>query len=335
MKQLSIIIPVYNTGKYLDDCLTSLLHQDIPHEQYEIICVNDGSTDNSLEILNGYASDNENIQVIDQQNAGHAAARNVGLQAAQGRYVWFVDSDDYIDAGCLGFLLRILNENQIDFLTVGLTSVSSESHFNNSFYKYENSLTEKLPKHLACSGNRIILRELIVDNHIIWDKRLSPNDDTVFLFYVQLYSRKKAYLPSINYYRRVHSASVTSIKSLAGTKKHISSFMVIAEIFQKEYECCADSKIKHNLKLRIALTVKAILFDAALIYTKKERREFISLLKSKNLYPYTFLWIDLWPKISLKRTLMDWSMLFFPFEFYYDLYSALMYNSKIARRIRS
>lgn len=116
MKQLSIIIPVYNTGKYLDDCLTSLLHQDIPHEQYEIICVNDGSTDNSLEILNGYASDNENIQVIDQQNAGHAAARNVGLQAAQGRYVWFVDSDDYIDAGCLGFLLRILNENQIDFL---------------------------------------------------------------------------------------------------------------------------------------------------------------------------------------------------------------------------
>lgn len=224
MKQLSIIIPVYNTGKYLDDCLTSLLHQDIPHEQYEIICVNDGSTDNSLEILNGYASDNENIQVIDQQNAGHAAARNVGLQAAQGRYVWFVDSDDYIDAGCLGFLLRILNENQIDFLTVGLTSVSSESHFNNSFYKYENSLTEKLPKHLACSGNRIILRELIVDNHIIWDKRLSPNDDTVFLFYVQLYSRKKAYLPSINYYRRVHSASVTSIKSLAGTKKHIFSF---------------------------------------------------------------------------------------------------------------
>jgi len=179
------------------------------------------------------------------------------------------------------------------------------------------------------------LRELIVDNHIIWDKRLSPNDDTVFLFYVQLYSRKKAYLPSINYYRRVHSASVTSIKSLAGTKKHISSFMVMAEIFQKEYECCADSKIKHNLKLRIALTVKAILFDAALIYTKKERREFISLLKSKNLYPYTFLWIDLWPKISLKRTLMDWSMLFFPFEFYYDLYSALMYNSKIARRIRS
>lgn len=257
--------------------------------------INDGSTDNSLEILNGYASDNENIQVIDQQNAGH-----VGLQAAQGRYVWFVDSDDYIDAGCLGFLLRILNENQIDFLTVGLTSVSSESHFNNSFYKYENSLTEKLPKHLACSGNRIILRELIVDNHIIWDKRLSPNDDTVFLFYVQLYSRKKAYLPSINYYRRVHSASVTSIKSLAGTKKHISSFMVMAEIFQKEYECCADSKIKHNLKLRIALTVKLFLFDAALIYTKKERREFISLLKSKNLYPYTFLWIDLWPKISLK-----------------------------------
>lgn len=332
--KLSIIIPVYNTGKYLDDCLISLLHQDIPHEEYEIICVNDGSTDNSLEILNGYASDNENIIVIDQQNAGHAAARNVGLEAAQGRYIWFVDSDDYIDPGCFGFLLYILDTNQIEFLTIGQVPVSSESHFNSISKEYENSLTDKLPKNMACSGNRIFLRDLIINNKIAWDERLSPNDDTVFMFYAQLYSKKSLFLPSVNYYWRQHPESVTHTRSLVWTEKHLSSFIIMAEIFQYEYKRCINPEVKYNIKLRLALTVKSILFDAALIYPKDKRDELLFFLKKKKLYPYTVLWIDIIPKISWKRTLMDWSMLLFPFKPFYDLYSAIIYNSKASKRFR-
>lgn len=90
---LSFIIPVYNTERYLDVCISSLLHQDLPHSDYEIICINDGSTDHSLDIMKKWESEAENVVVIDQRNAGVCTARNTGLDKAVGDYIWFIDSE--------------------------------------------------------------------------------------------------------------------------------------------------------------------------------------------------------------------------------------------------
>lgn len=98
---LSFIVPVYNTEKYLAECLDSLLEQDIPYEEYEIICVNDGSTDGSLDILRRYAEAHSNVIVVDKENGGVASARNAGLDAACGDYIWFFDSDDIIHPNIL------------------------------------------------------------------------------------------------------------------------------------------------------------------------------------------------------------------------------------------
>lgn len=95
MLQLSIIIPVYNAEKFLPDCLNSVLSQHF--EDFEIICINDGSIDNSLEILNDFAKSNANIIVLSQENQGVSAARNAGLAVAKGKYIGFVDADDTID----------------------------------------------------------------------------------------------------------------------------------------------------------------------------------------------------------------------------------------------
>ena len=91
MVDLSIIVPVYNTGKFLEKCLMSCIQQDIPLDRYEIVCVNDGSTDDSLLLLNGIKDRYENVKVISQKNGGLSAARNTGLENAVGKYVWFVD----------------------------------------------------------------------------------------------------------------------------------------------------------------------------------------------------------------------------------------------------
>ncbi|MDY0177208.1 MAG: glycosyltransferase [Lentisphaeria bacterium] len=91
--KLSIIIPVYNTAAYLPECLDSVLTQDL--DKTELLCINDGSTDNSLEILQKYARLDSRIRIIDKANAGVGAARNDGIRAAQGEYVAFMDSDDY------------------------------------------------------------------------------------------------------------------------------------------------------------------------------------------------------------------------------------------------
>src|SRR5690606_24149359 len=96
MLRLSIIIPMYNVEPYIERCLSSLQDQDIPMEEYEIICINDGSPDNSREVVIRFQRQNKNIILIDQSNQGVSKARNNGINVARGKYLLFVDPDDYI-----------------------------------------------------------------------------------------------------------------------------------------------------------------------------------------------------------------------------------------------
>ena len=112
MCDVSVIIPVYNVEKYLRQCLDSVCNQTLA--DIEIICVNDGSTDKSLDILKEYSEIDERITIISQENRGLAASRNVGLKNASGRYVYFLDSDDYIDLECLEKLFKNAISNGSD-----------------------------------------------------------------------------------------------------------------------------------------------------------------------------------------------------------------------------
>ena len=103
--RLSIVIPVYNTGGYLAACINSCLAQNIPSYEYEIILINDGSTDDGMEIIGEYCTKYPNVRAHSQRNCGLSVARNVGLDMATGDYVWFVDSDDTIRKNCLDSLL--------------------------------------------------------------------------------------------------------------------------------------------------------------------------------------------------------------------------------------
>ncbi len=116
MKKLSIIIPVYNVEKYIEKCLLSCLHQDIPLSDYEIIVVNDGTPDNSMSIVEHIAKEHKNIRVISQENQGLSAARNAGLTVAEGEYIWYVDSDDWIAIGALSTIFSIIAEEKPDVI---------------------------------------------------------------------------------------------------------------------------------------------------------------------------------------------------------------------------
>ena len=94
MPKISVIIPIYNSEKYLEECLDSILNQTL--KDIEIICVDDGSTDNSLTILENYAQRDKRIQIFSQQNLHAGIARNHGLEKASGEYVHFMDSDDLL-----------------------------------------------------------------------------------------------------------------------------------------------------------------------------------------------------------------------------------------------
>lgn len=115
--KVSVIIPVYNVEKYLKGCLDSLLAQTF--KDYEALCVNDGSTDNSLLILQEYADRDDRIKIITQENKGLSGARNIGMDNVAGEYMFFLDSDDYIHPQTLEFLHKCALEHNIELVAAG------------------------------------------------------------------------------------------------------------------------------------------------------------------------------------------------------------------------
>ena len=112
--KLSIIVPIYNVEKFLERCVESLVHQDLDKDEYEIILVNDGSTDSSYEIAKKLYNHYDNVVLISQENRGLSVARNTGLEAVRGKYIMFVDSDDFISNNIIGRLVSIADTNNLD-----------------------------------------------------------------------------------------------------------------------------------------------------------------------------------------------------------------------------
>lgn len=168
---LSIIIPVYKVEVYINLCLNSIVKQNI--EAYvELIIVNDGTPDNSMNIVASYAVDHSNIRIINQTNQGLSAARNAGLKIAKGDYVWFVDSDDMIVPGGIKYVLNTISEHiDIDCIASALLlkkeidgTCSIEFTPNK---KYKTSLDYLFDKYNIGACQRYILRkQFLIDNNL-------------------------------------------------------------------------------------------------------------------------------------------------------------------------
>lgn len=222
---ISVIIPVYNVEKYLEDCLKSVVEQD--YVNIQIICVDDGSTDSSLDILNRYAEKYRNIEVFTKDNGGLSSARNYGLVKAKGEYVYFLDSDDKLaDNKCISFIVNRMVDNELDVLCFdGETFFESElmeknnNNYNNyydrikSYGRYEKGFA--LFKELFKDGHyrenmalKCIKRELIINNHLHFMEGMIY-EDAFFSFALVLFSRRVEHVNRKVYLRRVRCGSIT------------------------------------------------------------------------------------------------------------------------------
>lgn len=186
MARISIIIPVYNTEQYLDECLQSVLNQTFA--DIEIICINDGSQDGSGAILDAYAQRDKRIRVVHQENAGVSATRNKGISMARGNYLLMVDSDDYIAPQTCEKLLAVADATQADIVVFGGTTFPADDYINTLMHPRNTVVhngiqalfEERGSFPLAC--NKMYARKLLQKNNISYDESLQLGEDNAFQF---------------------------------------------------------------------------------------------------------------------------------------------------------
>ena len=167
--KLSIVVPIYKVEPYLPKCVESLLAQDLREEDYEIILVDDGSPDLCGEICDGYAARYANVKAVHRKNGGLSAARNTGIEVAQGEYVQFVDSDDYLEPNVLKTLVDKMDSDKLDILRFNYQNVNERYEVfdpykvSKSFVDYRDEvcngltfLTERLG--FGCYACQFIIR---------------------------------------------------------------------------------------------------------------------------------------------------------------------------------
>ncbi len=205
---VSIIIPVYNTEKYIKQCLESLINQKTEFE-YEIICVNDGSTDNSEKILEQF---NKNIQHISIKNSGPGAARNLAIQKAKGQYLLFVDSDDYVEENFIQRMTEEAIKNEADVVICNFYRFRDNNSELEKVNKGKRAIYQKgaiqevlLMEFHSC--NKLFKRELMMQN-------LYPEDmlfeDVVAISEALIDANKIVKIEDYLYYYRRTDNSITN-----------------------------------------------------------------------------------------------------------------------------
>lgn len=226
MTKLSIIVPVYNVEKYLPKCLESLIKQTL--KDIEIICVNDGSMDNSLAILKEFASKDSRIRIIDNQHQGVAKTRNTGIEQSTGEYIGFVDSDDYID---IDFFEKLYNSTTKSNSDIAIASILKHKNFfniyNAKYTKEETAITiqDKIKlcedkKHFFFyAWNKIYHSGFIKENNIKFSEG-QIYEDVMFAIKALYYSNKIISVYGTKYHYIEHENSLTKSKDKTGEKEH-------------------------------------------------------------------------------------------------------------------
>ena len=242
---ISVIVPVYNVAAYLPQCLESILNQD--YEDLQVLLIDDGSTDDSGAICDRFAAQDSRIQVIHQKNGGAASAKNAGLRVASGKYLSFVDSDDYLEPDVYGFLVKTLEEAQADtvqgaFQEVYQSRTESKPLKPETLEGFDYLL--RFPKDFTCAllWNKLYRRGLFNGVFFVEGHKI---DDEYFTYQGFLQPRKV----------------VCTDRVIYNYRKRASSVMASPESAEQRILDCLDSIAKRRQKVRTSVPQLSRAFD--------------------------------------------------------------------------
>ena len=273
---LSIIVTIFNKSKYIKNCIHSILCQS--YTNYELICVDDGSTDNSLEILEEYAKQNKNIKIISKINGGPSSARNAGLNIANGTYIIFIDGDDVIGSNTsttgeeLSNVINLIEQTKVDLLVCPI-SVTYETDFNlkasdDIYYSITKEGKDFISNidissfHVSpCS--KIFKRKLIEDYHLRFPVGLLYED--AYWHYCYCALAKTIYFTQKNFYHYYrHKGSIMNKTFEKKMDMSIQHLYIAEKIYEFYF-----SLNKHNIYKTVLEKMFTDFFCFSLRYSKK------------------------------------------------------------------
>lgn len=292
---VSIIVPVYNVEAYLKKCISSLVDQDLPKDDYEIIAVNDGSTDNSLIILENLKKEYSDIliNIVSQENKGLSEARNTGLKSANGLYIIFVDSDDILLPNTLREVINLCKENNLDVLEFGASGVTdsgsvtftAKTNSNNKVLSGEDYIATI--SYLGSACNKVYNLNFLNKNKL----RFMPN---VFIEDIEFNTRAVYKCDRImatdlviaHFLQR--KGSITRTKNFSKSKKMIYDIFIVLNSINEftNKEVTKNSKTFEALKIRVSSLIATMLIRV-LKETKDNKiaKDILLKLESLDLYP--------------------------------------------------
>lgn len=304
MIKISLIIPVYNVEKYLEKCLNSCIMQDISHDDYEIIVVNDGSQDNSLNISNRFVGKFQNLKIFTQNNHGLSAARNKGLSLAKGEYVWFIDSDDWIQDNCLSKIISKCFNEKLDALSISSANIINGKAFKRFEYSDFGILMGRdVMKNVGfqvCVPFTIYRRKFLNDNSLQFYNGII-HEDSEFTPRAYYLAEKVSSLNNILYFVNFNPTSITrsfnpkKCFDLINVCISLNEFskLILPEykyIFSNLISTCLNNSLYNSLKINTTEKEKLI------IRINESKYLFKHLIKSKVLkYNFEGVFFILFP----------------------------------------
>lgn len=286
--KLSFIVPMFNTERYIIKCIKSLINQNIKYN-YEIIVIDDGSTDNSYEVINKFKEINNirNLKIFKQLNKGQGAARNFGMKVSKGEYISFIDSDDFLRENMFNNLIDIMDRKHVDFIHFNYADWYDENFFKirkmklkenvifkgKDIFKYENGITVS-----PCDK---IFRKKFLEriNFKFTEGRYAEDAYDITTLY---YKANKILIKNdlIYYYRRTNSDSTRNNKDEKRTFKLLKDKIYIAN---KLNDFCEVNKWQTNYTRTIILRLLLAFFINKKFLKKKFRKEITKDISLKDI----------------------------------------------------
>lgn len=277
---LSVVVPIYNVEKYLKKCLDSIINQT--YKNLEIILVDDGSTDCSGKIADEYGKKDKRIKVIHKKNGGLADARNVGIDNASGKYIAFVDSDDWIDLNTYSESIKTMEKHNSDMFVFRAISCYSDTEINifnnNNFIEISN---DKIFDYWSIVG-RGVCDKIFLKKY--WDDIRFPfgkTSEDVFVIYLLMAKAQHTILSSnIYYYYRQRAGSISKIKNV-----RIDSYEAYTKAKDFIYKNYPNS---YNIFMKNYVTNCMGLYNSIILYDNKNKWKKLMLEEIKKYKKFIF-----------------------------------------------